>query len=96
MEYVNYEIEEIEQHPAALLQTFGVVHGQSRFLHLRDHMLADRSHVGIGGSARYDEVVRHVSDALQIQKDDVVRFHVQAKLGGALHSLRTFAGGDRW
>ena len=96
MEDVNYEIEKIEQYPAALLESLAVVHVQTGFLHLRYHMLADRSHVGVGGSARDDEVIRHVGDALQVEKDDVVRFHVLAKLGGALHSLRAFAGGDRW
>ncbi len=96
MEYVNYEIEEIEQDPAALLQSFGVMHGQSRLFHLRDHVLAYRPHVSIGSSARDDEVVRHVGDAGQVEKYDVIGFHIEAKLGGALHSLRTFTGGDRW
>src|SRR5450756_3178426 len=96
MEDVNYEIEKIEQHPAALFQPFSVMHRQSRFLHLRYHMLADRSHVGIGGPARDDEVVSHVGDAAQIQQYDVVRSHVQAELGGALHSLRALACGYRW
>lgn len=96
MEDVNYEIEEVEQYPAALLQPFSVMHAQSRLLHLRDHVLADRSHVGIGGPARDDEVVSHVGNALQVQEHYIVRFHVLAKLGGALHSLRTFTGGDRW
>ena len=96
MEDVNYEIEEIEQHPAALFQPFRMMHSQSCLLHLRDYVLADRSHVGVGGPARDDEVVSHVGDAGQIHQHDVVRSHVQAKLGGALHSLRTFAGGYRW
>lgn len=96
MEDVNYEIEEIEQHPAALFQPFRMMHSQSRFLHLGYHVLADRSHVGIRGPARDDEVVSHVGDAGQIEQYDVVRSHVQAKLGGALHSLRAFTGGYRW
>ena len=96
MEDVDYKIEEIEQHPAALFQSFSVMHGQSCLLHLRDYVLADRSHVGVGGSARNDEIVSHVGDACQIEYYDVVCFHIQAKLGGALHSLRTFAGGYRW
>ena len=96
MEDVNYEIEEIEQDPATLLQSFGVMHGQSRLFHLRDHVLAYRPHVSVGSSARNYEVVRHVGDAGQVEEYDVVAFHVQAKLGSALHSLRAFAGGDRW
>lgn len=95
MKNVNYEIEKIEQNPASLLQSFGVMHGHSRLFHLPDHVLAYRSHVGVGSSARDDEVVRHVGDAGQVEKDDVVGFHIEAKLGGALNSLRTFAGGDR-
>ncbi len=96
MEYVNYEIEEIEQDPAALLQSFRMVDRHSHFFHLRDHVLAYRPHVSVGSSARDDEVVRHVGDAGQVEKYDVVGFHVEAKLCGALHSLRTFTGGDRW
>jgi hypothetical protein len=71
-----------------------MVHAQSRFLHFRNHMFADRSDVSVGGSARDDEVICHVGDAAQVEQQDVVRFHIQAELGGALYSLRAFAGGD--
>ena len=72
------------------------MHGEPRLLHLRYYVLADGSHVGVGGSARNDEVVSHVGDACQIEYYDVVCFHIEAKLAGALYPLRAFAGGYRW
>lgn len=76
------EIDKIEQHPASTLQPFGVVHFEPFLSHCFDDVLTYRSDVSVRSATSNHEVIGHISDALKVQQDDVVGFHVEAQLRG--------------
>ena len=90
MKQMNDEVEIVQQHPAPLRQTFCVMHRRTVLPKSFLDMFAERAHMGVGRTARDDEVVRHVRDAFEAQDDDVIRLVVQQNRGGALREL-----GDR-
>jgi hypothetical protein len=76
MKDVHDEIDEIEEHPATLFEPFNVVRGRTFFLQIFYQVLTDRSDMGVRCAACDDEKIRHVGNAPQIQKDDILSFVV--------------------
>jgi len=96
MEYVDYEVHKVEQNPSALLNTLDMVYPYAFFLELGDEVLANCADVRVGSPTRDNEIICHVRDAGQIEKHDVIRFHVQTEAGGAHCGRGRLAGGCRW
>ena len=73
MEDVHDEVDEVEQHPAALRRALrrDAPASPSFFISCH-HVLADRAHVRVRRAAGDDEEVGHVGDAAQVEQHDVV------------------------
>jgi len=84
MEEMDDEVDEVEEHPTTFLESLDVMHRESFFLQLRDDVLTERPHMGIGGSARDEEEIGHVCHSAQIEEYDVLSFVVDGDLCGAL------------
>ena len=63
------EIHIVEEHPSALLQSFGRGGAVSLFVQLIDDVLGYAANMGVGRTGRHYEIVGHVGDAVQIQHE---------------------------
>ena len=77
MEQMHDEIDEIEQNPTTLTETFDVVGSSSELLHLFYDVLPDRAHVRVRRPTPDNEEVGHIRHAAQIEQHDVVRLVIQ-------------------
>ncbi len=87
MEYMHDKVNEVEQHPAPSLQTFRVVNLESFLSQHFNYVFPYRPDMCVRSSARNDEVVGHVGDAVKIQQYNVVGLHVEAQARGSLCSV---------
>ena len=91
---MHHEIHEVEQYPSSTLKPFRMVDLETLLPQHFNDVLPYRPDMRIGCSAGYYEVVGHVRDALKVQKYDVICFHVETQICGAMRCVCYFGQGS--
>ncbi len=87
MKQVDDDVDEIQQHPAALRHTFIVMHGVPFALENFHDVLSGAAYVRVRRSTCYDKEVGHVTDSRQVEDHHVLGFVVEADGGDSLSEL---------
>ena len=102
MKQVDDEVDEVEQHPPALFQSFDVMNRKAFLLQLGDDVLTERSDVRVRCTAGDEEEIRHVGNdkvlfvpvvsLYAIEEHDVLCFVVDGDLCGAVREREGVTG----
>lgn len=84
MEHMHDKIDKVEQHPSPSLQSLGMMDLEALFPQHFNNVFPYRPDMCVRSPACDYEVVRHVGDAVQVQHYDVVGFHVETQVRGAV------------